>query len=147
MYSPSPSGSAVFSAGVLKIDPVAESSRIEDTIRKIVLAQLKRKGAIVGVSGGIDSAVVLALCTRALGQERVVALLMPEAESSADSIRLGRTVAEALGVRSLLEDITPMLQAARCYQRRDDAIRRVIPEYGEGYKCKIVAPPASQSFY
>jgi NAD+ synthase len=95
---------------------------------------------VIGVSGGIDSSVVAYLCARALGNERVFALFLPEVDSSADSLRLGRLVAKSLGVGSVVEDISPILKGARCYERRDDAVREVIPEYGEGYRCKIVLP-------
>lgn len=125
---------------ILEIDAAAEVERIEASIREIVFKQLNRKGAVVGVSGGIDSSVVAFLCARALGKERVIALFTPEADSSADSLRLGRMVAQGLGIRSFVEDISPILKGARCYERRDAAIRTVLPEYGDGYKCKIVLP-------
>ncbi len=131
---------ASISADVLRIDAAAETERIVVGIRDIVFRQLKRRGAVVGVSGGIDSSVVAFLCARALGREHVVALFTPETECSPDSLRLGRLVAEKLGVRSVVEDISPVLKAARCYDRRDEAVRKVIPEYGDGYKCKIVLP-------
>jgi NAD+ synthase len=127
-------------ANLLRIDPARETDRIVAGIRDIVFHGLKRQGAVVGVSGGIDSSVVAFLCARALGPERVLALFTPEADSSPDSLRLGRMVAESLGVRSVLEDISHILEAARCYERRDGAIRLVVPEYGAGYKCKIVLP-------
>lgn len=127
---------------VLRLDAAAETSRIITAIRQIVFHELKRKGAVVGVSGGIDSSVVAFLCARALGPERVLAIFMPEHDSSPDSLRLGRLVAESLQVRSALEDIGPMLEAAGCYRRRDAAIRMVVPEYGDGYRSKIVLPDA-----
>jgi NAD+ synthase len=128
------------SADVLRIDPARETERIAARVRDIVYQQLKRKGIVVAVSGGIDSSVVAFLAVRALGKDRVFVLLMPEADSSPDSLRLGRLVADSLGVRSMLEDISPILRGARCYERRDESIRSVVPEYGEGYKCKIVLP-------
>jgi NAD+ synthase len=124
----------------LVIDPAAEAERIERAIREMVFKQLKRKGAAIGVSGGIDSSLVAFLCARALGKERVIALFTPDVDSSPDSFRLGRMVANTLGIRWFLEDISSILQAARCYERRDEAIRAVIPEYGQGFKCKIVLP-------
>src|SRR5215472_7716149 len=111
---------------------------IEAAIRRQVFHQLRRKGVIVGLSGGVDSSVVASLCARALGSDRVLALFMPEAESSSDSLSLGRKLVDSLGIPSELTDITPILNAAGCYQRRDDAIRLVVPEYGPGCKCKIV---------
>lgn len=129
---------ATFSPDVLTIDAERVALELEHEIREIVLSRLKRKGAVLGLSGGIDSSVTAALCVRALGANRVVGLFMPEADSSADSLRLGRVVAESLGIRAYLEDVTGLLEAAGCYTRRDEAIRNVVPEYGPGYKCKIV---------
>src|SRR4029453_3197901 len=71
-------------------------------------------------------------------------LLMPERESSDESTRLGRVVANHLEIETVVEDITPMLEAAGCYRRRDDAIREVIPEYTSEYRCKIVLPGLEQ---
>ncbi|MCC6344076.1 MAG: NAD(+) synthase [Bryobacterales bacterium] len=130
----------VVSADMLRIDPARETERIVAGIRDVVFQQLRRKGAVIGVSGGIDSSTVAFLCARALGPERVQILFTPEADSSPDSLRLGRMVAGALNARSAVEDITPILQGARCYERRDDAVRLVVPEYGPGCKFKIVLP-------
>lgn len=134
-------------ADVLKIDPAATAARIEAGIRENVLGNLRRKGAVVAISGGVDSSVVAALCVRALGSERVFGLFLPEKDSSPHSLRLGRLLARLLGIRSCAEDITPVLEAAGCYRRRDDAIRAVIPEYGEGYQCKIVLPQTLEASY
>lgn len=134
------SAGTVISPDILHIDPAHEADRIVANIRESIFNQLRRRGSIVGVSGGIDSAVVAFLCVRALGKERVVVLFTPETDSSPDSLRLGRMVAESLGVRSVVEDISPILNGARCYERRDESIRAVVPEYGAGYKSKIVLP-------
>jgi NAD+ synthase len=125
---------------ILKIDAAAETERIAASIRDLVFNKLRRKGAVVGVSGGVDSAVVAFLCARALGPERVLVLFTPEADSSPDSLRLGKMVAGSIGAPSVLENITPILQAAGCYERRDAAIRQVVPDYGPRHKCKIVLP-------
>ncbi len=125
---------------ILRIDPATEVQRLSAALRDIMGMQLRRQGVVVGVSGGIDSSVVAAICAHALGSDRVLALLMPEKESSADSVMLGRKLAAALGVRTVLEDITPVLEGAGCYERRDAAIRKLVPEYGDGYKCKIALP-------
>jgi len=127
-------------ADLLRIDPAKEVDRIATAVRDQVLTQFKRKGAIVGVSGGVDSSVVAALCVRALGKDRVVALFMPESESAAENLELGRTLTDRLGILPIVEDITPILEGSGCYRRRDEAIRSVVPEYGDGYKCKITLP-------
>lgn len=125
---------------VLRIDPARETERILAGIRDVVFGRLKRKGAVIGISGGIDSSVVAFLCARAVGKERIMLLLMPEADSSPDSLRLGRMIARSLDAPSTVEDISPILRGARCYERRDEAIRQVVPEYTENYRCKIVLP-------
>jgi NAD+ synthase len=130
----------VFSADVLNIAAAAVSADIESEIRNIVLQQLNRKGVVVAISGGIDSSVVAALCIRALGSPRVLGLMLPEADSSPDSLHFANLLAQSLGLRTHVEDIAGILTAAGCYQRRDEAIRKVIPEYQDGYKCKIVLP-------
>jgi NAD+ synthase len=131
---------ATFSADVLKIDAAAVSADIESKIRDIVLQRLNRKGVVVAISGGIDSSVVAALCFKALGTSRVLGLMLPEADSSPDSLHFANLLAQSLGLRTHLENIAGILTAAGCYQRRDEAIRKVIPQYTEGYKCKIALP-------
>jgi NAD+ synthase len=84
--------------------------------------------------------VVAALCARALGKDRVVALFMPESESASENLVLGGMLTESLGITAVTEDITPILEGAGCYRRRDEAIRSVVPEYSDGYKCKITLP-------
>jgi NAD+ synthase len=130
----------VFSAAALKLDAPAEIERIAAAMRATVHKDFRRKGVVLGLSGGIDSSVVAALSVRALGRERVLGLLMPERESSGEGLALGRLMAENLGIQTILEDVTPILDAAGCYRRRDEMIRSVIPEYGAGYKCKLVLP-------
>ena len=125
---------------LLRIDPAAETQNIAAAIREIVLTRFRRKGAIVAVSGGIDSSVVAALCVKALGPENVIVLFLPETDSSGESLRLGKMLAGQLGVRSFEENISSTLEAAGCYHRRDEAIRSVVPEFREGYKSKIVLP-------
>jgi NAD+ synthase len=127
-------------ADLLSIDAAAETDRIAAFIHDLVLVQFRRKGIVLGVSGGIDSSVVAALCVQALGPDRVLALFMPESESSSESLHLGRLLTRHLGIRSVVEDITPILNGAACYSRRDDAIRLCVPEYGPGYKSKITLP-------
>lgn len=127
-----------FRPEVLRLDADAEIARITEALQDQILRRLRRRGAVLGVSGGIDSSVCLALCARALGSDRVVALMMPEADSDPESLRLGRMVADAYGVQTVVEDIAPALKGAGCYARRNLFIRSVVPEFGDDWKCKIV---------
>ena len=96
----------IFSADILKLDAAMVAERIVQAIRTLVLKDLRRKGAVLGLSGGIDSSVVAALSVRALGADRVLGLLMPERDSSEDSVILGRFVGDHLGIKTMVEDIT-----------------------------------------
>jgi NAD+ synthase len=125
---------------VLNLDVEREVARIKDSVAEAVLRRLNRRGAVVGISGGVDSAVVTALCARALQPERVLGLLMPERHSSEDTLRLSKSVADSQGVATLLEDITALLAASRCYERQDEAVRVAVPEYGPGCRFKIALP-------
>jgi len=139
-----------FDRQVLDIDCEAEADRIAAAIRDTVSRQLHRKGVVVAVSGGVDSSVCAALAVRALGPERVLALLLPEYESSAASETLGGQVALQLGVQPLTERIGPTLEAIGCYRWRDDAIRTLFPDYGPDWKNKIIIsrpPSGGLSFF
>ncbi len=131
-----------FTRNVLVIDPAAESERIVQALRDKVQRVLRRQGATVGISGGVDSAVVFSLCVRAFGPARVVPVIMPDKDSHPLSERLARQLAQQLGIEPVLEDVTPALEGFGCYRRRDEAIRRLFPEYepARGYKAKIVLP-------
>lgn len=124
----------------LDLDVQHEIERLSEAVRTTIHQSFRRRGAVVGVSGGVDSAVVLALCARALKPERTLALILPERESSDDSERLAKAWAEELGVPWVKEDLTAALEGLGAYSRRDEAIRRVFPEYGAGWKSKITLP-------
>lgn len=117
---------------------------IEDEVEKISgciktsLTNLRRKGLVIGLSGGIDSSVSLALAVKALGKERVIGLLLPEKDSSDDSRTLALELAEKFGVQTFEEDITGALEGFGCYKRRDEAVASIFPEYNPSdYKMKI----------
>lgn len=130
----------MFDRDVLKLDADREILEISTAMREIVTGVLKRRGVVVGVSGGIDSSVTLALAVRAFGPRRVFGLLMPERDSSDESVDLGRLVCEHLDVAFVVETIQPTLEAIGCYRRYQEAVRQVFPEYGEGWKSKIALP-------
>jgi NAD+ synthase len=129
-----------FHKNILKIDPATVAEELVANLRRDVRQKLRRSGAVVGISGGVDSSVVLALCVRALGPKRVVGVMMPEKDSSGDSIVLARKVAERFGVETVVEDVTGALVGFDCYHRRDEAVKRVFPEFDPSYKAKITLP-------
>jgi NAD+ synthase len=130
----------MFSPDVLAVDPEQVTRRITSWIRERVGRTFRKQGAVLGLSGGIDSSVTVLLCARALGADRVLGLLMPERASASESTGLGQRIAVVAGVRTELVPIAPILEAAGCYQYQTEAIRQVIPEYEEGWPMKIVLP-------
>ncbi len=133
-----PSTLPAFGRHVMDIDCAAVADRAALAIRTIVARKLHRRGVVVGVSGGIDSAVCAALSVRALGPERVRAILMPGRNSSPDSEVRGRQLCERFGIAWTVENIGPPLEALGCYRLRDEAIRTLFPDYRPGDRYKIV---------
>jgi len=125
---------------VLALDAAAETERIVAALRAQVGDVLRRRGAVVAMSGGVDSSVCAALAARAFGPQRVLGLMMPERDSESDSLRLAQDLADRLGIPHTVEEITPLLDATGCYRRRNEAIRGVVPEFGDDWACKIMLP-------
>ncbi|HEY0897045.1 MAG TPA: NAD(+) synthase [Sphingobacteriaceae bacterium] len=112
---------------------------ITSRLQRDVLHELNRRGGVVGLSGGIDSSVTLALAVRALGAGNVTGIMLPEKDSSPESLRLAKLLASQYGVQTIVEDLTDALEGLGCYKRRDEAIGRVIPDFDPRTdKAKIV---------
>ncbi len=136
-----------FDHTVLDLDCQKETERIAARMAQAVGRDMHRRGVVVALSGGIDSSVCTALSAQALTGKRVLALLLPERESSRASIELGLLLAKQCGVEHTVQDITATLEAIGCYRMRDEAIRAVFPDYGEGWKNKIVIGGALEGRY
>jgi NAD+ synthase len=121
----------------LTIDCAAAAKRIENFLHT-TLRKLNRRGCVLGISGGVDSAVCAHLAARAVGPERVLGLLMPERESSEEAGARARRLCENLRIRYVVEDISSSLEVIGCYRRRDEAIQSLFPEYGTGWRQKIL---------
>jgi NAD+ synthase len=128
-----------FSKDLIKLGNVEETAmQLISKIREVIFNQIKRKGGVIGISGGIDSSVTMALSVLALGKENILGLLLPEKDSSGDSARLATILANKFGIETITEDISGALEGFDCYKRRDDAIKRVFPEFDPfRYKSKI----------
>ncbi len=132
--------SSTFSKEVLNLDCESETEKICAKINEFLSGDLKRRGLVVGISGGIDSSVTLALAVKALGKQRVFALQMPEMHSAEETLHLSSLLASHFDVQCQHEDITGILKALGFYQRYSQTVRNIIPEYTESWKSKIVLP-------
>ena len=129
----------VFTKDSILIDAKAETDRLIKELKEKVAFKLKKRGAVIGVSGGIDSSVVLALCAKTFGPGKVLAVMMPEKDSSPESKKLATLLCEKFNVPFVLEDLTDAVNGFGCYRRRDEAVKRVFPEYEPTkHKMKIV---------
>ncbi len=131
---------AAFDEDILNIDPQEEVENIVQQLRLTVYTKFKKKGAVLGISGGVDSSVVALLCLKAFGRDKVMTLTMPEFDSASDTKYLSDLLINKFKFRTANENIGNILKELKCYSRRNDAIREVIPEFQDDWKCKIALP-------
>ena len=129
-----------FDRNALHLNAAEETQKIVASLQQVIHQRLRKRGAVVGISGGIDSSVTLALCTRAFGAQNVLGVIMPEKESDPESQLIAIRLAESLQVQVVIEELTLALESLGCYRRRDDAIRSLFPDFGKDWKSKITLP-------
>jgi len=119
-----------FSRNIIQLSDIENvANNICAKLKGDVIHVLRRKGGVVGISGGIDSSVTLALAVRAFGAENLIGVMLPEKDSSPESRMLAQKLADKFGVKTVVEDISAALQGFQCYSRRDEAVKRIIPAY------------------
>lgn len=125
---------------LLKINCEKESQRIEGFIREQVFDKFRKKGIVIGISGGIDSAVVAALSVRAVGKDKVIGLILPEKESNPISKKYAEILIKKLGIHSVTIEITPMLISFGVYNKRESIVKKYFPEFDSNWKFRLVLP-------
>lgn len=129
-----------FHRDILRINPEAEVKKISQFIREMTFKNFKRRGAVIGLSGGIDSAVTAELCVRALGKDNVFGLLLPEKESNPISLAFGQKQAEKMAIDCITVDITKNLESLGIYENRDAVIKETFPEFDDTYRFHVTLP-------
>jgi NAD+ synthase len=129
-----------FNLDVLKIDPAQELERLSQFIKEQLKTVFRRKGIVVGLSGGIDSACIAAVAVHTLGPDKVVGLVLPETESNPISSEYAIQHAKNLGIEHREINITPTVDSIVQYKWRDEFMQNLVPEYKPGYKYNITLP-------
>ena len=129
-----------FAKNLLFLNAAQEVERITSILRSLMRNTIKRRGIVLGLSGGIDSSVTCALAVKAFGSKKVFGLHMPERHSADETLSLSTVISDHFGIDSAHENISGILEAVGFYQRYDATVQSVIPEYGAGWKSKIVTP-------
>lgn len=130
-----------FHEDILKIRNIEEvGDDLRQFIREQIFFKFKRKGAVIGISGGIDSALTCALCVKAVGSENVLGLIMPEKDSNSNSVIYAKKLCEDLNVRFVSVDITHILSSFGVYSTREQIIRKYFPDFDDQTKYRIIVP-------
>jgi len=130
----------VFNRDVLKIDPWEQLEKLSKFLVEQVNVVFRRKGVVIGLSGGIDSACIAAVAVHALGKDKVVGLVLPETETNPISSEYAIKHARALGIEYRQIPITSTVDSVVSYEWRDQFIQKLIPEYTPGCKYNISLP-------
>ena len=123
-----------FNLDVLQINPELELEKLANFVVNQVKIVFRRKGVVVGVSGGIDSACMVSIAVHAMGKENVMGLVLPEKESNPISREYAIRHVQDLGIECREIDITPTVDSVAQYSWRDEFIQKMIPEYRPGFK-------------
>ena len=111
---------------------------LQDFIHKQVYDNFRKRGIVVGISGGIDSAISAKLCCNAVGKENVLGIILPEKESNPQSQEFAKKYCEKLGIKYEIEDITSILDSSEIYQTREKIVEKYFPDYNQSCKYRIV---------
>jgi len=111
---------------------------LQDFIHKQVYDNFRKRGIVVGISGGIDSAISAKLCCNAVGKENVLGIILPEKESNPQSQEFAKKYCEKLGIKYEIEDVTSILDSSEIYQIREKIVKKYFPDYNQSCKYRIV---------
>ena len=120
-------------------------NEITNFIKNEVFEIYQKKGVAVGLSGGIDSAITAALCTKSIGSEKILGLILPEKESDVNSKNLALQIAEKYNIDTKTIDITNILESFGVYENKEKIVKEKFPNYNEKCKYRVVVPSKSEN--
>ena len=131
---------------LIKIENIENTiSEITNFIKNEVFEICQKKGVVIGLSGGIDSAITAALCTKSIGSEKILGLILPEKESDVNSKNLALQIAEKYNIDTETIDITNILESFGVYENKEKIVKEKFSNYNEKCKYRVVVPPKSEN--
>ena len=131
---------------LIKIENIENTiSEITNFIKNEIFEIYQKKGVVIGLSGGIDSAITAALCTKSIGSEKILGLILPEKESDENSKNLALQIAEKYNIDTKTIDITNILESFGVYENKEKIVKEKFSNYNEKCKYRVVVPPKSEN--
>jgi len=115
-------------------------SSIEKFVKEEILNEFQRKGAVIGISGGVDSAVMASICTRSINPNQVLGLIMPEKESDPSSEIFAKKIANQLNIETKVIDITSILESFGVYENKENIIKEKFSNFNNNCMYSVRVP-------
>jgi len=113
---------------------------IENFVKEEISKRFQKRGAVIGISGGIDSAVMAAICAKSIDPKQVLGLIMPEKESDPTSQILAKKVAEQFQIETKIIDITSILESFGVYSIKEQIVKEKFSNFNNNCKYRVVVP-------
>ena len=130
-----------------KISEFIKIKNLETTIENItnfieneVFEIYQKKGLVIGLSGGIDSAITAALCSKSISSEKILGLILPEKESDPNSENLAQQIAKKYNIETKSIDISNILESFGVYENKEKIVKQKFSNYNEECKYRVVVP-------
>ena len=115
-------------------------SSIENFVNEEISKKFQKHGAVIGISGGIDSAVMAAICAKSIDPKQVLGIIMPEKESDPTSQILAKKVAEQFQIETKVIDITSILESFGVYSIKEQIVKEKFSNFNNNCKYRVTIP-------